>query len=96
MKTKLLTFLLSIFIIAYSSAQNPPSWGEVSEYEKIMTVCEYDSTAEAVVLSDYANIEILKYEPLRIKYHKRIKILDEKAKGRADIVIPYFHGNGRR
>ena len=36
----LITILLSIFTIAFSSAQNPPSWGEVSEYEKIMTVCE--------------------------------------------------------
>ncbi len=47
-----------------------------------------------MVLSDYANIKILKYEPLRIHYCKRIKILDEKAKGRADIIIPYYHSDG--
>ncbi len=54
-----------------------------------MTVCSFDSSASAVVLSDYGKITI-DYGVITIERHKRIKILDKKALDEADISLPYY------
>jgi Domain of Unknown Function with PDB structure (DUF3857)/Transglutaminase-like superfamily len=93
MKTKLLTFIICFFI-NNSFSQSLAKWGELRNYEREMIVCAFDSTAEAVILSDFENIEVSGVDPLTIRRHKRIKILNENAKGHANIVIPYFHEDG--
>lgn len=93
MKQKLrLSDTLFYFLLAFSPvvfAQNPVKWGRISEKEAKMTMCGFDSSASAVVLSDYGKITI-NYGVITIERHKRIKILDKKALDEADISLPYY------
>ncbi len=93
MKTKFLFFIICSFLTLQAFTQSLAKWGELRNYEKQMTVCSFDSTAEAVVLSDFQRVDIYT-TGITIKHHKRIKILKDNAKDRANIIIPYYHGNG--
>lgn len=69
------------------------SFGDFTEQELGMKTCEYDSLADAVVLSDYGysvfenrtNKDIIVF-----KRHKRIKILEESGIHNGDIEIRYY------
>lgn len=94
MKTKCLAFSICCILNFSVFAQSLAKWGELQNYEKNMTVCSFDSTAEAVVLSDYERIDLQYTEPLTIQHHQRIKILKLNAKDRGDIAIPFYHKDG--
>lgn len=79
------------------SQESPIKWGEVPPPDILMTTYEPDTAAEAVVLCDYAYVEIFTnssdYGYYRY-HHKRVKILDKSAFDRGNISIPYYSHNG--
>ncbi len=89
MKSNLLLAIYFSCIYSTSFSQTPLKWGKVSNSEAKLTVCPYDSTAQAVVLADYGKITI-DYGHIVIERHRRIKILDKKALDRASVSLPYF------
>lgn len=95
------SFCLSILLIAFASQSYSQKkdivWGEIPADELAMKVYPHDTTALAVVLADYGQLYLYRgdggYE-LHLIRHKRIKILDEKGLGYADVGIPFQHENG--
>lgn len=93
--------LFHLFLLSALSAQldyELLQWGEVSGTDRLMTVYEADSTAQAVILADqallYLNRESTGYEQ-QLKRHRRIKILDEAAiQEWADVRLVYYHEGG--
>jgi hypothetical protein len=91
----LLSFLLLLLAAApvHLLAQTAPvRWGKVTPDEIKLSRCAFDSTAAAVVLADYGQIK-LGYGNVLIERHRRIKILDRKGLGQANISIPYYIKN---
>jgi hypothetical protein len=91
----LLPFLLLLLAAAPAlllAQPAPVRWGKVTPEEIKLTRCAFDSTATAVVLADYGQIK-LGYGNVLIERHRRIKILDRKGLGQANISIPYYIKN---
>ncbi|HEX8529771.1 MAG TPA: DUF3857 domain-containing protein [Cytophagales bacterium] len=96
MHSKLLRAFLYVLLAAAPVrllAQSAPvRWGKLTPEEIKLTRCAFDSTATAVVLADYGQIK-LGYGNVLIERHRRIKILDRKGIGQANISIPYYTKN---
>lgn len=77
--------------------ESPMEWGNVPPPDILMTTYEADTSAEAVVLCDYAYVNIFTsssdYGYYRY-HHKRIKILKKSAFNRGDISIPFYFKEG--
>ncbi|MDO1450168.1 DUF3857 and transglutaminase domain-containing protein [Rhodocytophaga aerolata] len=88
---RLVYLFLLITVASQLQAQSPPplQWGKVNAEEGQLKVCPFDSSASAVVLSDYGRI-VFGYEAVYIERHKRIKILTRKGLQEATISIPYY------
>ncbi len=93
MKKQILLFgFLVLPILIYAQNITFPEWGYFTDYEKTLTVYERDSSANAVVLSEYGysyveeggNYNILK------KYYVRIKILNAEGYKHATVKIPTY------
>jgi Domain of Unknown Function with PDB structure (DUF3857) len=95
----LFTLVLSSFV---SFAQKEiPGFGKIDKAELAMKDCDFDKTAEAVVLFDVAEVYCdlntsNPYNPLRtqLERHVRIKILNQKGNDFANIHIRYLNGAG--
>lgn len=91
--------LLALFFIllanlVFSQANNPPKWGDIPESDLKMTVYADDTSANAVVLSDYGHI-FFKYNSDRgfIAYffhHRRLKVFDKSAFQEGNLLIPFY------
>ncbi len=96
MHSKLLRAFLYVLLAAAPAcllAQPAPvRWGKLTPEEIKLSRCAFDSTATAVVLADYGQIK-LGYGNVLIERHRRIKILDRKGLGQANISIPYYIKN---
>lgn len=93
MKNYLIVVLL-LFPTIVIAQKDPIKWGKISEEERALTVVPYDSSATAVILCDYGRVLADRSSNVIFRRHVRIKILDESAKDRADIAIPYYHAGG--
>lgn len=90
MRKSLILISLSI-IFTFSYAQKVKmKWGKISDKEKSMTHCPYDSSANAVVLFDLATIEYIWGSDISITRHVRIKILKKTGIDQANISIPFY------
>lgn len=94
-KILLALFFLFIYHSSFSQVVSPIKWGKVNPKDLAMTAYDRDTTAEAVVLTDFGSLNVVE-EGNRFKYifkhHKRIKILHRNAENEANIVIPYRKG----
>jgi len=88
--------LLFVFILLSNAALSqgdPMKFGKVSKEDLQMTVYEPDTSAAAVILGDYGNVDFLfvKEAPAyHLNRHIRIKILKRAGFDRGDINIPYY------
>lgn len=93
---KLFLVCCSFCLVSLVIAQKPPvKWGKVDEADLTMTSYPSDPEAEAVVLVDYATVE-LGFEGdthYLMDHHVRIKILKESGFDRGDINIEYYAHN---
>lgn len=69
-------------------------FGKVSQAEWDMDICEFDSTAAAVILMEQCFIHF-SGDKAYLRIHKRIKILDEKGFDYGNLIIPYYHHDRR-
>ncbi len=93
------TSVIFTFISICSLAQEnyKPKLGFIERAALDMTVYPEDSTADAVVLYDFADVNF-HYDERRgimmtMKCWMRVKILKESALDRASVVLPYIDGN---
>ena len=89
-RTILLFFSLAICFSGIAQKPEKIKWGKVSKEEWKMTVCPFDSTAEAIILSDVASLRFRGSDAVIFR-HKRIKLLNKRAFKYADIDIPFYH-----
>jgi len=92
LKCRLRTLLPLLVLLCNLPAWAQPefeSWGKVSEEDKALKVCAYDSEAVAIVLLHEAVADHNDERHLIINHHIRIKILKEKGLEYANIEIPY-------
>jgi|GEM_PF-1868484 len=70
-----------------------PKWGKVAPEWLVATQCAEAPEAEAVILLDAVDMEIVLGNRLHIEFNHRvrIKVLTENGKSQADIRIPYWH-----
>ncbi len=97
-----LIFLFS-FLISVKGQKGEPAFGKVDKADLLMTDCDFDKGADAVVLIDWGNTYYdrgtVGYSLFKTIFQKRtrIKILKEKGIRQADIEIPYYtHNNEER
>ena len=87
-----LLFLLSFPLLCFSQ-KSPIKFGDVSMEELKMTSYDQDSSASAVILSDYGEAYISVSNSLQMNFerHVRIKILKADGNRWADAAIPLYH-----
>jgi len=86
----ILCFLLCSVILTAATAQDPTSFGAISNEELALKECPFDKEAGAMVLLDEAESNYDEENHLITNRHIRIKILKEKSFDAADITIYYF------
>ena len=92
-----LTFALSFFAFTVFSQGPTMKFGKVPEVDLKMTTYDLDTTAAAVVLGDYGNLEFFFADDdvtYRFARHTRIKILKRSGFDKGDISILYYSKNG--
>jgi len=100
MKT-VFTSLLLFFTISFQSfaQKGQPSFGKVDKEDLLMTDCDFDKGADAVVLIDwgstYYDRGVVGFSLFKTVFQcrTRIKILKEKGISQADVEIPYYARN---
>ncbi len=93
-------FFLSLFALCGSYAfsqtkDSVPGFGQVEKKELLLSECDFDNNAEALVLFDVEAVVCKEYAfsvHAEIERHIRIKILKNKGQDQANIKIPYFSG----
>lgn len=91
-KASIFIFLFFKCSVSYSQ-MDFPAFGSFSDEEKKLKQCSFDPEAEAVILLDKAVVLHDDNYQMITDRRIRIKILNEKGIGRADIVIPYYTKN---
>ncbi len=95
MKAKaLLTFCALSLIINAFSQKSPVKFGDIPLEDLKMSVYPHDSSASAVILSDYGEAYLSlteTSESLIFERHVRIKILTKEGLGWADVSIPLYY-----
>ena len=90
--TKTTALLSFLFVCAVSYSQSEfPEFGVFSPEEINLKQCPFDPEAEAIILLDKAVVTHDDDYHLITERRIRIKILNEKALSRADIIIPFYH-----
>lgn len=89
-----ITILVLLSVLLLNAQQVKESkFGKFTTEELEMTTCEYDKSADAVILSDYGESEFL-YKGTQYfiasHRHKRIKLLKEAGFEYGTITIPYY------
>ncbi|MEM1320257.1 MAG: DUF3857 domain-containing protein [Bacteroidota bacterium] len=92
------TLILLLLLATATTAQKAPiKWGKVDGEDLRMTVYEPDSSADAVILCDFGDLEFDFGNDGDIRYkfvhHRRIKILKQSGFDNGDISIPYYSKN---
>ena len=95
------TFIFFLFTVTQLSfaQKGQPGFGKVDKADLLMTDCDFDMGAEAVVLIDYGNTfydrGTVGYSDFKTVYERRtrIKILKEKGISQADVRINYYNQN---
>ncbi|HEX2683155.1 MAG TPA: hypothetical protein VHL77_04450, partial [Ferruginibacter sp.] len=92
--------LFLLFAIANTFAQKgQPAFGKVDKADLLMTDCDFDKGADAMVLIDYGSTYYgrgtVGYSAFKTVYERRtrIKILKEKGISQADVWIGYYDRN---
>jgi len=104
MRTVIISFILLLFFSLPVYAQKgQPAFGKVDKADLVMTDCDFDKGADAVVLIDWGNTYYdrgtVGFSVFKTVFQRRtrIKILKEKGIAQADIEIPYYtHNNEER
>ena len=92
MKKKILILFSCLLVNSLLAQDISKKWGNISEFEKNLKVCEFDSTANAVILLDKGEI-VFNGRIAAISRHRRIKIFNRKGMEYADVKIPYYSYN---
>jgi hypothetical protein len=98
MKAPLL-ILFSLFFSSYSFSQTMdsiPVFGQIGKSDLLLSECDFDKNAEALVLFDVEEVVCKEYTyavDAAIERRIRIKILNNKGLDNANIKIFYFSGN---
>lgn len=90
----LTTPLLLLFSILSLFAQQPDTFGNITNAEKNLTIYEKDTDASALVLYERGDnyFKVFANRILLVKeYHTKIKILNEKGFDEGTISIPLYH-----
>ncbi len=64
-------------------------WSKLSEAEMNLKITKLDSSASAVILGEYQNINV-QYGHIIIQTHVRLKILNRNGLEHADVTLPYY------
>jgi hypothetical protein len=97
-KTFTLLFL-ALFSCATSSAQtqkivsDAPVYGKINIADLESKSCEFEKDANAMVLSDKAELYYDDNLNIIVERHKRVKILSDAGKKQADVRVEYYGGN---
>jgi hypothetical protein len=98
MKAKLLVFYFAVSFSFVAAQKSPVKFGDVALEDLKMTSYQKDSSASAVILSDYGEAYLSfteTTENLIFERHVRIKILHKEGMKWADVSIPlYFTSRG--
>lgn len=89
----LLTVLPLLCCITVWAQPEFETWGKLTEEERNMKVCAFDTEADAIVLIDEAVSDYNDERNLITYRHIRIKILKEKGLDQANIAITYYVKN---
>jgi len=90
---------LALLLWATSSAQikkivsDAPAYGKLDQADLELKTCEFEKDANAMVLSDKAELYYDDNLNIVVERHKRIKILTDAGKKQADIRVEYYGGN---
>lgn len=93
------SILLLAFIMPGFAQKGQPAFGKVDKADLLMTDCDFDKGADAVVLIDYGNTYYdrgtVGFSTFKTIFQRRtrIKILKEKGISQADIEIQYYTNN---
>ncbi len=93
-----LFFLFAVTQLSFAQ-KGQPGFGKVDKADMVMTDCDFDMGAEAVVLIDYGNTYYdrgtVGYSTFKTVFERRrrIKILKEKGISQADVRINYYNLN---
>ncbi|OKL41963.1 DUF3857 domain-containing protein [Pontibacter flavimaris] len=90
--TKLFVLALVVAGFSHQAAAQAVKFGKVSEDELRMSVYDKDTSAAAVILSDYGFTRIEYIGELKVVFERqmRIKIFKKSGYDWADVVVPYF------
>ncbi|PHN03036.1 DUF3857 domain-containing protein [Flavilitoribacter nigricans] len=86
--------LALLFAIPSNAQKDPIKWGKIPDEDLAMTVYEPDTSASAVVLCNYGELQFnfmkgdIRYD---FRQHKRIKILKRSGFDEGDVSIPFYH-----
>ena len=95
----ILAIAIAVLLTTASYAQKDkdvPAFGKVEKADLDMKECDFDKYAEAVVLFDVAELygNLSTYFSIDLERHVRIKILNDKGLGNADIKLRYIGAKG--
>ncbi|MBK6635246.1 MAG: hypothetical protein IPG38_13885 [Chitinophagaceae bacterium] len=100
MKTIIASLILLFILHVQAKAQKGlPGFGKVDKADLLMTDCDFDKGADALVLIDYGNTYYdrgtVGFSTFKTVYERRtrIKILKEKGIAQADVKIQYYNNN---
>ncbi|MFZ1371397.1 MAG: DUF3857 domain-containing protein [Ferruginibacter sp.] len=100
MKTIIASLILLFTLQVQATAQKGlPGFGKVDKADLLMTDCDFDKGADALVLIDYGNTYYdrgtVGFSTFKTVYERRtrIKILKEKGIAQADVRIQYYNNN---
>src|SRR5688572_22943386 len=91
-KTTLLSLSFFVSILSYSQS-GFPGFGAFDAEEIKLKKCSFDPEADAIILLDKAVADYDDQYRLVTERRIRIKILNEKAVDRANIIIPFYSGD---
>lgn len=90
MKNKTLLLAIALLLSTSLTAQNFPNFGIVSKEELDLKECDFDKSAEAVILLNEAESDHDEEYHLITYHHIRIKILKENAFNLANVTLRYW------
>ncbi|HUX55207.1 MAG TPA: DUF3857 domain-containing protein [Williamwhitmania sp.] len=90
MLKRFLFFSILLVFIGQISKAEQYKWGQVTNAEWQLKETPIDTNANAVVLSDVAELDFAYGAPTVFRRHRRIKILKQAGVNEANIQIPYY------
>jgi len=90
----LMSLLVSLSIFGQKGKNKDskiPAFGSVDKTDLEMKECDFDKNAEAMVLFEKGQTDFIISKGIDFEKHVRIKILNDKGKGRADVHLRYHN-----